>query len=145
MRGSRDRRRAIEGFTLLEVLVALAIALPALLLIYRQSAVSLDTTRSAARHAEATSRAQSRLDALIDTAMNPSDREDDDGNGFHWHTRIAPLTTVPPTRGVLNTSRYANGTTLYAVTVEISWRGTHGPDRVTLATRRAGPADLPGP
>ena len=133
-------RLPAQGFTLLEVLVALAIAIPALLLIYRQGAVSLDLTRSAARYAEAVSRAQSRLDALVDTGLEPRDSEGDEGNDFHWHTRITPITTVQQKSDAGRRSVYAAGTTLYAATVEVSWRGQRGPSRVTLATRLAGPA-----
>ena len=133
-------RPAAQGFTLLEVLVALAIAIPALLLIYRQGAVSLDMTHSAARYAEAVSRAQSRLDALVDTALEPRDGEGDEGNDFHWHTRITPITTARNKGDAGRRSAYAAGTTLYAVMVEVSWHGQRGPRRVTLATRLAGPA-----
>ena len=102
--------------------------------------MSLGLTRSAARYAEAVSRAQSRLDALVDTALEPGDREGDEGNDFHWHTRIAPITTVHQKSDAGRRSVYAAGTTLYAATVELSWRGQRGPSRITLATRRAGPA-----
>lgn len=71
--------RTARGLTLLEVRVAIAIAIPALLLIYRQGALSLQVTRSASRYSEAVSRAQSRLDALRGTALDTVDRE---GNDF---------------------------------------------------------------
>ena len=93
-RQARAHRVTAEGFTLLEVLVALAIAIPALLLIFRQGAISLRVTQSANMYAEAVSRAQSRLDALRDTSLGSFDREGDEGNKFHWHTRIGPIMTV---------------------------------------------------
>lgn len=127
------------------MLVALAIAIPALLLIYRQSAVSLQISRSAGRYAEAVSRAQSRVDALRDVSLTPSDREDDEGNGFHWHTRIAAMTTVPGRRDGGRGSLYADGTTLYAVTVEVTWQASRGTEHVTLSTRLAGPAAARAP
>lgn len=135
--------RTARGFTLLEVMVALAIAIPALLLIYRQGALSLQVTRSASRYSEAVSRAQSRLDALRGTALDAIDREGDEGNDFHWQTRVTPITTVQGQRGG-GRAAYAGGTTLYAVTVEVSWpahgRSVAGSQRVSLATRLAGPA-----
>lgn len=137
---ARTKPPGTQGFTLLEVLVALAIAIPALLLLYRQGAVSLDLTRSAAMYVEAVSRAQSHLDGLVDRSLEARDREGDEGNNFHWHTRIAPITTVQAKRDAGRRSSYAAGTTLYAVTVEVSWRGQRGPEHVTLATRLAGPA-----
>lgn len=121
-------------------MVALAIAIPTLLLIYRQSGVSLEMTRSASSYAEALSRAQSRLDAVLDTTLDARDREGDEGNNFHWHTRIKPITTVRTKTDGGRRSAYSDGVTLYAVTVEVSWRGQRGFDHVTLATRLAGPA-----
>lgn len=132
--------RQERGFTLLEVLVALAIAIPALLLIYRQGAVSLEMTHTAGLYAEAVARGQSRIDALLDTTLDPSDREGDEGNHFHWHTRVTPITTVAAKADGGRRSAYADGTTLYAVTVEMSWPGQRGSERVRLATRLAGPA-----
>ncbi len=125
----------------MEVLVALAIAIPALLLVYRQGAVSLDLTRSAAMYAEAVSRAQSRLDAMTDATLVARDREGDEGNNFHWHTRVMPITTVQVRSDAGRRSAYAAGTTLYEVMVEVSWRGQRGPENVTLVTRLAGPLD----
>lgn len=137
---STTRAQRGAGFTLLEVLVALAIAIPALLLIYRQGGLAIEATRSAAAYDQAVSRAQSRLDALVDTALEPSDREGDDGGGFRWRTRIAPITTINPARGEPARSVYAGGTTMYAVSVAVSWSGRDGTRSVALQTRRLGPA-----
>lgn len=135
--------RTSSGFTLLEVLVALAIAIPALFLIYRQGALSLQMTQSASRYTEAVSRAQSRLDAVLDSTLEPGDREGDEGNDFHWHTRVVPIETVANPRGG-GRGAYAHGTTLFAVTVDVSWlsqrKSLDGPQRVTLVSRLAGPA-----
>lgn len=123
------------GFTLLEVLVALAIALPALVLLYRQGAVAMGVTRTGATYQEAISRAQSRLDALTGTGLAAGEREGDDGGGFRWRTRIAPVASTPlPSRPP---SPPAAGT-LYAVAVEISWPGPAGVRRFLLETRRLG-------
>lgn len=138
--------RTSSGFTLLEVLVALAIAIPALFLIYRQGALSLQVTQTASRYTEAVSRAQSRLDALLDSTLEPSDREGDEGNDFHWHTRVVPIETVAGPRAG-GRAAYAHGTTLFAVTVDVSWpsqrKSLDGSHRVTLVSRLAGPASTP--
>jgi prepilin-type N-terminal cleavage/methylation domain-containing protein len=129
-----------RGFTLLEVIVALAIALPALILMYRQGAVALDVSGSAIAYQEAISRAQSRLDALVDAALVPGDREGEDGGAFRWHTRIVPIATSAPSRETPRQSPYAAGTTLYDVSIQMSWHGGRGPQTLTLQTRRLGPA-----
>ncbi len=130
------------GFTLLEVLVAFAIAAPALMLLYRQAGLSSGMTRTALSYEEAVSRARSHLDAMTDAALTPGERQGDDGGGFHWRTRIAPLGTLPPPRtaGPGRPGPYRGGTALYAVVVELTWPGTGGPRNVTLESRRLGPA-----
>lgn len=133
------------GFTLLEALVALAIAAPALALLYRQGVVSLSITRTAATYQEAISRAQSRLDTLADSGLVAGERGGDDGGGFRWRTRIAPVASAAPPRPAPRGSPYANGTTLYAVTVEISWSGPDGARTHMLDTRRLGPASATPP
>ena len=128
------------GFTLLEVLVALAIAIPALMLMYRQGTLSVEASGAAAHYQEALSRARSRLDALVDTALAPGIREGDDGGLFRWRTRIVPLTSLGPPREPPRNSPYAQGTTLFAVSVQVSWPGPRGEQSVTLDSRRLGPA-----
>ena len=135
-------RRGEAGFTLLEVLVALAIAIPALVLLYRQGAVAMGGTRTAAAYQEAISRAQSRLDALTGTGLAAGEGDGDDGGGFRWRTRIVPVASAPlPSRP----SAPAGRSTLYAVAVEISWPGPTGWRRFLLETRRVGTAPAGGP
>ena len=133
-----------DGFTLLEVLVAFAIAAPALILLFGQGASAVRTARVSAAYEEAISRATSRLEAITDQVLQAGERGGDDGHGFVWHTDIVPLATAParsPPRG----SPYAAGTTLFAVTVSISWPGDDGLRTVALSSRRLGPAAKDGP
>ncbi len=125
---------------MLEVIIALAIALPALILMYRQGALALDVTGSAIAYQAAISRARSHLDALVDAALVPGDRDGEDGGTFRWRTRIVPIATSGPSRETPRRSPYAAGTTLYDVSVQISWRSGRGPQTLTLQTRRLGPA-----
>ena len=142
------------GFTLLEVLVALAIAIPALVLLYRQGAVAMGVTRTAAAYQEAISRAQSRLDTLTGAGLAAGEQAGDDGGGFRWRTRIAPVASVSPPRGpsprpgsnpASNPASSGAGSTLYAVSVEISWPGPTGMRRFLLETRRLGATPAGGP
>ena len=139
------RRQAEAGFTLLEVLVALAIAIPALVLLYRQGAVAMGVTRTAAAYQEAISRAQSRLDALTGTGLAAGEQAGDDGGGFRWRTRIAPVASVSLPPRPSSRQMPGAGSTLYAVAVEISWPGPMGMRRFLLETRRLGMAPAGGP
>lgn len=133
------------GFTLLEVLVAFVIAAPALALLFGQGVQSVTAAQAAARYREAISRAQSRLDALPDQALVAGVRDGEDGHGFRWRTWIAAAASIPAQRQVPPGSAYAAGTTLYDVTVEVSWSGGASRRAVTLGTRRLGPAVARGP
>ncbi len=142
VRRDKQAGRVEAGFTLLEVLVALAVAVPALVLLYRQGAVAMGITRTAAAYQEAVSRAQSRLDALTGTGLVAGEGEGDDGGGFRWRTRIVPVASAPvPPRP----SSPVASNTLYTVAVEISWPGGAGLQRILLETRRVGfaPAGRP--
>ena len=100
--------RADQGFTLLEVLVAFAIAALALGTLFRGTIDGLHTAQIAGRYQEAVTRAESRLAALTTGNLTASDRQGDDGNGFHWRERITPVETAAPVG-------------LYAVSVAVSW------------------------
>ena len=129
-----------DGFTLLEVLVALAIAIPALLVLYRQGATALDATGASLAYQEAIARAQSRLASLTEASLQPGDRQGDDGGNFHWHTRILPARTITLPRTLTPKGPYAGGVTLYDVSVQISWPNGDTSRSVTLQSRRLGPA-----
>jgi len=133
-----------SGFTLLEVLVAFAIAVPVLALMYRQGVLSLGITQSSVTYQEAISRVRSRLDALVDTAVVAGDQEGDDGGGYWWRTRIVPVATTPAPRAPPRDSPFARGTTLYSVQVQIAWASPRGTQRLTVDTRRLGPASAGG-
>jgi len=133
-------RQRDDGFTLLEVLIAFAIAAPALTLLYRQGAVSSAITRTSLSYEEGVSRARSHLDAIRDAALVPGELSGDDGRFYHWRTLIVPLAALPPSAGPARATAYGAGTALFAVTVEISWPGGSTPRSVRLESRRLGPA-----
>src|SRR5438309_6763718 len=81
-----------NGFTLLEVLVALAIAALALIAMFRAGGEGLVAVGTASRYEEALQRAQSHLAAVgRDAALLQGDSEGEDGGGFRWRLRIAPV------------------------------------------------------
>lgn len=133
---SSDRTVHDNGFTLLEVVVALAIAGLALVGLFRAGSGGLVSVDTATRTEEAIQRAQSHLAAVgRDAALVEGELSGEDGGGYHWTLRVRPLTarqSVGPD-GVTAVS-----TILYDVEVAISWPGRAGQRAVVLRTLRLG-------
>jgi general secretion pathway protein I len=133
---SADRSSPDNGFTLLEVVVALAIAGLALVGLFRAGSGGLVSVDTAARAEEAVQRAQSHLAAVgRDAALVEGELTGDDGDGYRWALRVRPLTarqSLAPD-GVSSTT-----TTLFNVEVAISWPGPAGERSVVLRTLRLG-------
>jgi len=126
------------GFTLLEVVVALAIAAVALVGLFQAGSGGLFAVDTAARVQEAVQRAQSHLAAVgRDAALVEGDFTDEDGGGYRWRLRVRPVTTrqVPAAAGNANATE-----TLFDVEVAISWPGHSGDRAVVLKTLRLGAA-----
>ncbi len=119
--------RGEAGFTLLEALIAFAIAALALAALLQGALTGLRAAQAATRTEEALARARSRLAALEATPIAPADRSGDDGGGFAWRLRVVPAAT-------------SGGLTLYNVTVAVGWRDGGTPREVRLETQRLGPA-----
>ena len=132
--GSQD-----SGFTLLEVVVALAIAALAIVGLFQAASGGLLAVNTAGRVEEAVQRAQSHLAAVgRSAALIQGEFTDDDGGGYHWRLRARPVATRQvaaadgnPTAPVL--------ATLFDVEVAISWPGRSGERSVVLKTMRLGP------
>lgn len=144
-------RQGENGSAIFEVLVALAIAGPALAMLYRQAATATVMIQSSFAYQEALSRARSRLDTLTGPALVPGERSGEDGNGFLWRTRVIPVATEPPhfSQRADDNSPFQGGTALYALSATISlpatFRMRRGGQTVTLESRRLGPADRAAP
>ena len=133
---ARSRRRCQTGFTLLEVLVAFAIASLALAVLYEGSVEGLVGTRLAARTNEAVSRARSRIAAVCHGArLMPGEKSGDDGGGFRWTTQInrSVSESISPRAG--DETEPAMRADLFAVRVTIAWPGHARPHAVSLETR----------
>lgn len=86
-----------EGFTLLEVLVALVIALLAFAVVYRASGEALTTDRVASRTLTALAHAQSRVTAICrGGAIAAGTDGGDDGDGFSWASNITAVSSQVP-------------------------------------------------
>jgi general secretion pathway protein I len=133
-----DRRPPAGGFTLLEVVVALAIAGLALVGLFRAGSGGMFAVDTAARAEEAVQRAQSHLAAIgQDASLVQGETSGDDGGGYRWTLRVQPLSQrqSPGPDGVSSVT-----TTLFNVEVAISWPGHAGDRAVVLRTLRLGSA-----
>jgi general secretion pathway protein I len=116
---SNNRRaRREDGFTLIEVIVALAIAAIGLGALVAAAGQGLRNVTAANLYMEATRRAQSHLD-MIGLTKPPVEGEQsgDDGGGFIWRVKVAPVVSQAPPKG-----SNKDPLTLYDVTVTISWK-----------------------
>ena len=137
-----DRASQISGFTLLEVVVALAIAGLALVGFFHAGSSGLLAVDTAARAEEAVQRAQSHLAAVgRDAALIEGELNGDDGGGYHWTLRVRPLSRRQ-SPGQDGTSLAT--TTLFSVEVAISWPGRAGERSVVLRTLRLGTGESAG-
>ena len=126
------------GFTLLEVVVALAIAAVALVGLFQAGSGGLFAVDTAARAQEAIQRAQSHLAAVgRDAALVQGDFPDDDGGGYRWRLRVRPVATH---RASASGGGSAALPTLYDVEVAVSWLGRSTDRSVVLKTLRLGAA-----
>src|SRR5215469_9159599 len=121
---ARPRRKSPQaGFLLLEVVVALLIAVLVLAVLVHGSAESSRAVRTGLDMQEAIVRARSRLAVLDHGGLLPGRHSGDDGGGFTWRTAIAPIATTVVTRD--HAEQYPDSLmprqTLYAVTVTVEW------------------------
>ena len=140
------RRAGNSGFTLLEVLIAFAIASIALAVLYQGATDGLLGSRLAVRTDEAVTRARSRLAVLCHGApLTPGEQSGDDGSGYTWRTRISRAATETVVRGGEDQASAPLRADLFAVRVTMLWPGASRPHEVSLETRclSVGPADRP--
>jgi general secretion pathway protein I len=135
-----QERRRTGGFTLIEVVVAVAIAGLALVALFRAGTGGLIAVDAAGRVDEAIERAQSHLAAFGRSgAIVPGEVEGEDGGGYRFQMRALPLATQQSLLGGQN----AAATTLYDVEVLISWQAGGRTRSTSLRSRRIGPGAPP--
>ena len=125
-----------RGFTLLEVMVAFAIAAIALAMLFRATISGLGITATANRYEEAVARARSHLAVIgLGNTLRPGTTEGSDRGGYHWRVHVArvAVTTSPKIAGITLNDE---GATLYRITVTVSW--DQGKRAVTLSSARLG-------
>jgi general secretion pathway protein I len=128
-------RTLSAGFTLIEVVVALAIAALALSALMAAASTGLDNATLAGRYIEATRRAQSLLaQSGVTIPLRPGEQSGDDGGGFSWHVRISQ----PLTRAAAPESSNLPPLGLYTVQVTIGWRSGATTKNVSLQSQFLG-------
>jgi len=128
---------ADHGFTLLEVLVAFLIAAMAVAALVRATTGAVTSSRVAGRYGEAVARAQSHLAALSASPLAESDRQGDEGGGFHWRVRVAAAGTAHAASQFRSIPQGAF--TLYRVSVTVSWTEGGRSRAVQLDSAQLGP------
>ena len=124
---------ASSGFTLIEVVVALAIAGLGLALLVAATGAGLESSTVAARHIQAASQAQSRLAQVgLTLPLKKGEYLGDDVGGFHWRVHIGDSISHASADGG------ATALALYPVTVTESWREGVEQKRLSLYSERVG-------
>ncbi len=122
------------GFTLVEVLVALAIAALGLAFLMAASGAGLNNARTADTYIEATERAQSRLAQVgISLPLKQGSYRGDDGQGFGWRVRVGPPVTQP-----VSSQDGVKRLGLFPVEATIVWQEDGREKSVTLHSERLG-------
>jgi general secretion pathway protein I len=132
-----------RGFTLIEVLVAFAIAAMALGLLFQAASSSGGAARQAGNYEEAVSRAKSHMTVVgRESDIAPGEQGGDDGGGYRWRVKITPSAVAQPPQG----ARPSQGAqppnsrlVLYDVEVSVSWADGGRSHAVVLHTQRLTP------
>jgi prepilin-type N-terminal cleavage/methylation domain-containing protein len=133
--------RQLEGFTLLEVIIALVIAGMAAAALMAAVGSGLHATQTATIYDQAIVRAKSRLAAAVHgSRLTPGDWRGDDGGGFSWRLRVAPVATASVRPAGLTGPRSASSiaVVLYGVTVWVGWNDGGAEREVRLDTEQVG-------
>lgn len=134
---ARTGGAAEHGFTLVEVLIAFLIAAMAAGAIVRAATGAIASSRAAGRYDEAVARAESHLASLSAAPLGDSDRQGDEGDGYHWRVQVAAAGTAQLTGRV--DAMPTGTTTLYRVIVTMSWHDGGSRRAVRLDSARLGP------
>lgn len=134
------RTATAKGFTLLEVLIAFLIAGLALAALFDAVLTGLRTAQAASHYEQAVSQARSRLAMAVHAdPLVAGNWQGDDGGGYNWRVRVAPVASATVLPIYRPSSRMAAnfGLTIFAVTVWVAWR-EGGVREVRLDTEQIG-------
>jgi general secretion pathway protein I len=123
-----------NGFALLEVLIAFAIAAMALGLLFQAASSSGGAAKQAGNYEEAVSRAKSRMAAVgRDSEIAPGENGGDDGGGYRWRVKISPSAVA---QASADAPPVATPLTLYDLEVGVSWTDSGHRREVVLHSQR---------
>jgi general secretion pathway protein I len=129
---NRRLRKGEAGFTLVEVIVALAILALGLSVLLGSISGSLRQTANAARMAEASALAQSLLAEVgADRPIKPEQSSGQFANGYRWHLKMEPY------GGVKEREEWPVGA--YQISTEVEWEDGANRRSYALTTLRLGP------
>ncbi len=134
-----------RGFTLLEVLVALAIAAVTFGVLLSTELSGIRTVRNAGAYEAAMQLARSHLAMLgPNMASVPPVQQGQDGP-FVWRIQVKPEQVAHSRAGAVQLFAHANElrATLYAVGITVSWRSDGREQDLYLNTQRLGFVALP--
>ncbi|HWC64050.1 MAG TPA: type II secretion system protein [Rhizomicrobium sp.] len=137
MRTTPPEHRRCAGFTLIEVLVSLAIAAIGMAFFLSAAGMGLQNTGIADQSIQATRLAQSHLAAVgFSVPLRQGNYSGDDGPGFRWQVRIfAPLNHPKPAG---SSEAAATSRALYPVEVDESWQSGFSRREIVLRSERLG-------
>lgn len=139
MRTVAARRRPEAGFTLIEVIVALVIAVMGLTAMFRAISDGMMSVEVATRHTTAVRYAQSHLEELgVTRPLRPGEQRGTDKDGYAWLLRVTPLASRSR-----DENRNSLPLTLFAVEVVVTWRTDKRERSVRLESYRLG-STVPG-
>ena len=122
-----------RGFTLLEVVVAIAIAAAGMAVLAATLGGALENSARSGYREEALTRARSRLDgALARSRPDIGRQEGEDQDGYRWVMETRQIAALPSGGGVAQA--------FFAVDVEVLWGAGA---RIHLTGRRFGPPVMP--
>jgi general secretion pathway protein I len=126
---------AQAGFTLLEVLVALAVMSLAVVILFQLTSQSLRLVKTSGDYQEAV-----LLADRIATETQPSEEATDSGEEgpFQWERRVA-LVPMPEEFQPKETIPGREPTKLFAVTIDVRWGRNHVVELATLRTPTSTP------
>jgi general secretion pathway protein I len=135
IRRPNSRLEQEAGFTLVEVIVALAMLSVGLTMLLGLISSSLKQTASAERMAEASSLAQALMDEVgVDLTVNPEQRDGQFANGYRWHLKMLPYGDAK--------EREEWPVSVYTISTEVEWEDGTERRSYVLTTLRFGPRQV---
>lgn len=130
-------RRSQAGFTLIEVIVALIIAVMGLIAMFKAISGGMMSVEIATQHTTAIRYAQSHLEELgVTRPLRSGEQRGTEKDGYTWSLRITPLASHSRSE-----KRDSLPLTLFAVEAVVSWKTDKRERSVRLESYRLGSTD----